>query len=101
MSVLAVLLLLGVFLASPCGAANRVLELDGKGSYVELPPRIFDSLEEATVEAWVQWGDFPYYAQWYGYGSGADWQVLGINQWDNQQILGRCASSRAQAPSAC
>ena len=72
-------LLLLLCLAGPVLAQNRVLELDGKGSYVELPPHAFDGLEEATVEAWVQWGDFPYYAQWYGYGSGVDWQVLGIN----------------------
>jgi hypothetical protein len=31
-------------------APNRVLELDGHGSYVELPPNIFKDLEEATVE---------------------------------------------------
>jgi hypothetical protein len=37
---------------------NRVLELDGTGGYVELPPNIFNDLEEATVEAWVRWDDF-------------------------------------------
>ncbi|MCC7261717.1 MAG: response regulator [Candidatus Latescibacteria bacterium] len=87
MSHLALLLSLSLLLASPARSQNRVLELDGKGSYVELPPQVFDQLEEATVEAWVQWGDFPYYAQWYGYGSGGDWQVLGINQWDNTSAL--------------
>src|SRR3989454_6853233 len=39
-------------------ATNRVLELDGEGSYVELPPNIFNDLDEATVEAWVRWDDF-------------------------------------------
>src|SRR5438132_1426048 len=39
-------------------ATNRVLELDGTGGYVELPPNIFNDLEEATVEAWVRWDDF-------------------------------------------
>src|SRR5882724_6489599 len=39
-------------------AQNRVLELDGTGGYVELPPNIFNDLEEATVEAWVRWDDF-------------------------------------------
>ncbi len=34
---------------------NRVLDLDGNGSYVELPPNIFNDLDEATVEAWVRW----------------------------------------------
>ncbi len=37
---------------------NRVLELDGTGGYVELPPNIFNDLDEATVEAWVRWDDF-------------------------------------------
>ena len=37
---------------------NHVLELDGSGGYVELPPNIFNDLDEATVEAWVRWDDF-------------------------------------------
>src|ERR1035438_5007773 len=39
-------------------STNRVLELDGTGGYVELPPNIFNDLDEATVEAWVRWDDF-------------------------------------------
>src|SRR5215471_15408365 len=39
-------------------ATNYVLELDGTGGYVELPPNIFNDLEEATVEAWVRWDEF-------------------------------------------
>jgi hypothetical protein len=40
-------------------ATNSVLELDGKGSYIELPPRIFDGLTALTVEAWwVKWDKF-------------------------------------------
>jgi hypothetical protein len=39
-------------------ATNHVLELDGTGGYVELPPNIFNDLDEATVEAWVRWDDF-------------------------------------------
>jgi len=39
---------------------NRVLDLDGNGSYVELPPHIFDELTEATVEVWVKWNDLHY-----------------------------------------
>ena len=37
---------------------NRVLELDGKGSYVELPSNIFTNLDEATIEGWVKWESF-------------------------------------------
>lgn len=38
---------------------NRVLDLDGSGSYVELPPNILNNLDEATVEAWVKWRSLP------------------------------------------
>jgi signal transduction histidine kinase/CheY-like chemotaxis protein/ligand-binding sensor domain-containing protein/protocatechuate 3,4-dioxygenase beta subunit len=38
---------------------DKVLELDGKDGYVELPPNIFNHLDEATVEAWVKWRSFP------------------------------------------
>src|SRR5262245_63007082 len=34
---------------------NRVLQLDGTNSYVQLPSNIFDSLTQATVEGWVRW----------------------------------------------
>jgi signal transduction histidine kinase/CheY-like chemotaxis protein/ligand-binding sensor domain-containing protein/protocatechuate 3,4-dioxygenase beta subunit len=37
------------------GHLTQVLELDGANSFVELPPNIFNGLEEATVEAWVKW----------------------------------------------
>src|SRR5690349_19376522 len=54
--------LLGIFLGSilpldaqPAAAGNKVLQLDGKKNYVQLPPNIFDSLTEATVEGWIKW----------------------------------------------
>jgi signal transduction histidine kinase/CheY-like chemotaxis protein len=37
-------------------APNRVLELDGTGSYVRLPANVFANLTQATVEAWVRIG---------------------------------------------
>jgi len=37
---------------------ESILELDGANSWVELPPDVFNGLEEATVESWVKWGDF-------------------------------------------
>src|SRR5437867_2423187 len=37
---------------------NRVLELDGKESYVLLPSDIFNEQTEATVEGWVKWDRF-------------------------------------------
>src|SRR6266498_830674 len=37
---------------------NRVLELDGNQSYVELPGSAFTNLDEATVECWVKFRRF-------------------------------------------
>jgi signal transduction histidine kinase/ligand-binding sensor domain-containing protein/CheY-like chemotaxis protein len=39
------------------GAENRVLELDGTNSYVELPANLLANLEEATIEMWARAGD--------------------------------------------
>ena len=47
-AVIANLLLLAV--APHLHAQNRVLELDGNGSYVELPPNIFNDLDNGLVE---------------------------------------------------
>src|SRR5262245_19565881 len=51
---------LSTLYAQPAAASNTnyVLELDGTGGYVELPPNIFNDLTEATVEAWVRWDEF-------------------------------------------
>src|SRR3989442_108062 len=51
-------------------APNRVLDLDGKTGYVELPPNIFSDLTEATVEAWVKWRSFSsnFGARFFSYG---------------------------------
>ena len=42
--------------SQPTAPPNRVLELDGNGSYVELPANLFANLTQATVEAWVKIG---------------------------------------------
>src|SRR5260370_31729167 len=41
--------------AEPDASTRRVLELDGKTGYVELPPNIFNDLKEGTVEVWAKW----------------------------------------------
>ena len=48
------LALIGRVEAQPASITNRVLELDGNGSYVELPPNIFNDLDEATIQAWIE-----------------------------------------------
>src|SRR6185436_10573934 len=38
--------------------SSKVLELDGNGSFVELPADAFTNLTEVTVEGWVKWESF-------------------------------------------
>ena len=50
-------------------AQNRVLELDGDGSYVELPPNVFTNLDEATVEGWIKWHRFGTHSRFFDLGA--------------------------------
>jgi hypothetical protein len=66
-------------------AENQVLRLDGKGSYVELPPNIFKDLTQATVEAWVKWDRFNSFSRVFEFG--APWQSLSLfNQQTNSDL---------------
>jgi len=47
---------------------NLVLELDGDGDFVELPPGIFAGLREATIECWARWDKLGFYSQVFGFG---------------------------------
>jgi hypothetical protein len=87
-------LLLLLCLSSPALAQNRVLELDGDSSYVQLPGHIFDELDEATVEAWVKWDDWAFFSQWFAFGIGdlgwnedRPWTAMGMNHFDTTSIL--------------
>src|SRR3989442_7972624 len=68
LSLIALVLSQSSMLHAQPSATNRVLELDGKGSYVELPPNIFNDLTEATVEGWVMWDRIGMWSRFYGYG---------------------------------
>ncbi|MCC7263610.1 MAG: hypothetical protein IT369_13925, partial [Candidatus Latescibacteria bacterium] len=80
-------LLLLCWFAAPALAQNQVLELDGKGAYVQLPPRIFDPLTEATVEAWVRWDEWSTFSQWFAFGTDDQWRGMGVNHQFNSSIL--------------
>jgi len=54
----------------------QVLELDGTNSYVELPPNIFNTLEEATVEGWVKWNSLRKHSRFFDFG--AVWKAMEI-----------------------
>ena len=71
------LVLLAILSACDLASAqNRVLELDGNGSYVELPPNIFTNLTEATVELWAKWDSFPNYSRVFDFG--ASYQSMNV-----------------------
>ena len=54
----------------PAGAAgtNRVLSLDKRRGYIELPGQIFNELDEATIEGWVLWSRLADNFTFYDYG---------------------------------
>ncbi|MBM3840643.1 MAG: LamG domain-containing protein [Verrucomicrobia bacterium] len=78
---------------------QRVLDLDGKGSYVALPPHIFTNLSTATVEGWVKWRSprtVPLYlAHFFGFnitmgvrpGSPVNADPSGVELWSAGEIL--------------
>ena len=68
-SILLVLLWVTRLYAQPV-ATNRVLELDGDGAYVVLPPNIFTNLNEATVEVWAKWDSFQAVSRIFEFGAG-------------------------------
>ena len=73
---LSLALLFSVLAVISSSAQNRVLELDGDGSYVELPNNIFQNLTEATVEVWARWDRFNTYSRVFEFG--ASWQSMSV-----------------------
>ena len=57
------------FLKSQPMTAEKVLQLDGNDSYVELPSNIFNDLTEATVEGWVKWKSHRKYSRFFDFGN--------------------------------
>src|SRR5262245_36059974 len=49
---------------------NRVLHLDSRKSYVELPAKLFENLTQATVECWVRFQDFVNDSRVFDFGAG-------------------------------
>jgi signal transduction histidine kinase/DNA-binding response OmpR family regulator/ligand-binding sensor domain-containing protein/protocatechuate 3,4-dioxygenase beta subunit len=55
-------------IATPITAAETVLFLDGQGGHVELPPNLFNELNEITVEGWVKWNRLRYWSRFFDFG---------------------------------
>src|SRR5205823_5610979 len=77
---------LSLFTGRAFTAENRVLELDGNGSYVELPSDIFNDLEEATVEGWVKWDDFGPFSRFFDFGE--EWRSMNVTHVETTPTLG-------------
>lgn len=67
---LALLLLTLPATAQTATVTNRALKLDGQGSYLELPPNIFQNLTQATVEVWAKWKELAWYSRVFEFGAG-------------------------------
>src|SRR5437867_12352523 len=68
-------------------AQNRVLELDGNRSYVELPPNILSGLEEVTVEGWVNWSQFRGWDRFFSFGEGENRVLVASGNGTNELHL--------------
>jgi signal transduction histidine kinase/ligand-binding sensor domain-containing protein/CheY-like chemotaxis protein len=87
MPILILLALCASWWASPAPAQNRVLDLSRQGDYVQLPKALFDTLEAATVEAWVKWETWGLFSQWCSFGSNQEWRAMGLNHFGSEPIL--------------
>ena len=66
-------------------AQNQVLSLNGQDGHVRLPDGLFDSLDEGTVEFWVKWSDWSYYAS--PLSLGESFRSLGFNHSEMSEDL--------------
>lgn len=56
--------------------AIPALELNGKGSYVVLSPKLTEGLLECTVEAWIRWDKFANWSRVFDFGKEGNAAVL-------------------------
>lgn len=84
---LSLALLITVCAASAHGATvtNRVLKLDGQGSYLELPQNIFQGLTQSTIEVWAKWKELAWYSRVFEFGAGYQ-SVSLFNQMTNSDL---------------
>ncbi len=72
-----------------------VLYLDGRNSYVELQPNIFDQAQEATIEAWVKWERFNNWSRVLDFGRQRN-AILVTNEKTKSKINYRIFDKRAK-----
>jgi hypothetical protein len=67
-------------------AENRVLELDGNESWVELPADLLKNVKkELTVEGWIRWERLGYFSRFFDFGPQ---KALAISQVEDSTSLG-------------
>ena len=80
-------LLLLLSFALPLRAQNRVLELDGNDSWVELPVDLLkDVKKELTVEGWIRWQKLGNWSRFFDFGPAN--KSLAVFQFANSPGLG-------------
>ena len=80
---------------------DKMLELDGNESFVELPPHVFDGLTEATVEGWVKWDKFQTHSRFFDINVRAGWWHLrnvGVRPALNMSLVGTDGGERIICP---
>jgi signal transduction histidine kinase/CheY-like chemotaxis protein/ligand-binding sensor domain-containing protein len=70
------------------GIPIKVLDLDGKDSYVELPPGIFTNLTQGTVEAWVKWRSSTSFQRFFSFGE--DLNDMGVGYLSGAHSVMEC-----------
>ena len=55
--------------SQPAPPPNRVLDFDGSGDYVRLPPAGFTNFHQSTIEAWVKWRSYSSSARVFDFGT--------------------------------
>ena len=70
----------------PPSFTNQVLELDGNGTYVQLPDDIFKGLTEGTVEAWLNPSHWDGIQRFFNFGAYQDDMGVG-RPWNTQSGL--------------
>jgi signal transduction histidine kinase/CheY-like chemotaxis protein/ligand-binding sensor domain-containing protein len=64
--------------AQPVPPPNRVLDLDGSGDHVRLPPAGFTNFHQATIEAWIKWRSFSSPARLFDFGERQREMYVGV-----------------------
>jgi len=66
--------------SQPTPPPNHVLDLDGQGDYVSLPPAGFTNFHQATIEAWVKWRSSSTFARVFDFGARQREMYVGASQ---------------------